>query len=82
MNFINKDNRPRAVLLGPVGVGHDLLDFLDSREHGRELDELRLGHARDDLGERRFAGAGRPPEDDGAEVVALNLSAQGLAGSY
>ena len=37
--------------------------------------------AGDDAGERGFAGAGRAPENDGAEFVALDLAAQGLAGA-
>ena len=46
VDFIDEDDRARAVLLGALGVGHDLLDFLDAGEHGGELDELRLGDAR------------------------------------
>ena len=81
MDFVDEDNGPRAVLLGALGVGHDLLDFLDAGEHGGELDELGLGHAGDDLRQRGFAGAGRSPEDERTDVVALDLRAQRLAGA-
>ena len=79
MDLVDEDDRARAVLLGALGVGHHLLDFLDAGEHGGELDELGLGHARDDLRQRGLAGAGRPPEDERADVVALDLGAQRLA---
>ena len=79
MDFIDEHDRARAVLPGALGVGHDLLDFLDAGEHGGELDKLRLGEARDDLRQRGLAGAGRPPEDERADIVALNLRAQRFA---
>src|SRR6185369_1926396 len=81
MDLVYEDDRARAVLPGALGVGHDLLDFLDAGEHGGEFDKLSLGKARDDLRQRGFAGAGRPPEDEGANIVALNLRAQRLAGA-
>ena len=62
------------------GLGHDLLDLLDAGHDGGELDEVGLGDARDDLGERGFAGAGRSPEDHRAGVVVVDLRAQRLAG--
>ena len=66
MDFVDEDDGARAVLLGPFRVGHDLLDFLDPSEHGGKFDELRLGHVRDDLRQRRLARARRPPENHGA----------------
>ena len=66
---------------GALGVGHDLLDFLDSGEHGGELDELRFGHARDNLRQRGLARARRAPENHRADVVALDLHPQRLAGT-
>ena len=81
VNLVDEDDGARAVLAGAFGVGHDLLDFLDPGEHGGELDELRLGHAGDDLRQRGLAGARRSPEDERTGVVALDLRAQGLAGT-
>ena len=81
VNLVDEDDGPRAVLPRAFGVGHDLLDFFDPGEHGGELDELRLGHVRDDLGERGLARARRPPEDQRAGIVAIDLRAQRLARS-
>ena len=72
MDLVDEDDRSRAVLFGPFGIGHNLLDFLDSSQHRGELNELRLGHARDDFGKSRLASAWRSPEDDGASVIALD----------
>ncbi len=79
MNFVDENHGASAVLPRSLGVGHDLLDFLDPGEHGAELDKLRAGQAGDDLRQRSLAGAGRPPEDQRAQVVALNLRPQRLA---
>ena len=79
MDFIDEDDRPRAVLLGALGIGHDLLDFLDAGEHGGELDELSLGEAGDDLRQGSLARPRRSPENDGADVVAFDLGPQRLA---
>ena len=81
VNLIDEDDGARAVLAGTLGVGHDLLDLFDPREHGGEFDELRFGHAGDDLCQRGLARARRSPEDERAGVVAVNLRAQGLAGT-
>ena len=79
MDFVDEDDRARAVLAGAFGIGHHLLDFLDAREHGGKLDEFGLGDAGDNFCERGFARAGRPPEDHGAGIVTLDLHAQRLA---
>ena len=80
VNLVDEDDGARAILPRALGIGHDLLDFLDAGQHGGELDELRLGHARDDLRQRGLAGARRSPEDERANIVALDLRAQRLAG--
>ena len=80
MNLVDEDDGARAVLAGAVGIAHDLLDFLDAGEHGGKLDEVGLGDAGDDLGERGLAGPGRAPEDHRGGIVALDLHAQRLAG--
>src|SRR5581483_816349 len=79
MNFINKNNGSCTVLFGPFGISHDLFNFLDSREHSGELDELRLRHMRDNLCESSFTCAGWSPEDQRASVITLNLSTKRLA---
>ncbi len=81
VHFVDEDDGARAVLPRAFGLGHDLLDFLDAAHHGRELDELGVGHAGDDLGQRGLADAGRAPEDERAGVVALDLHAKGFAGA-
>ena len=79
VDFVDEHNRAGAVLLGALGVGHHLLDFLDAGQHGGELDELGLGHAGDDLRQGGLAGTGRAPEDQRADVIALDLDAQRFA---
>ncbi len=64
VNLVDEDDGARAVLAGAFGIGHHLLDFFDSGEDRGELDELRLGHARDNFCERRFPRAGRTPKDE------------------
>ena len=81
VDFVDEDDGAGAVLAGALGVGHDLLDFLDAAHDSGELDEVGVGHAGDDLGQRGLADAGWPPEDKRAGVVALDLDAQGLAGA-
>ena len=81
VHFVDEDDGAGAVLAGALGVGHDLLDFLDAGKHGRELDELGVGHPGDDLGESGLANAGRSPEDERAGVVSLDLDAEGFAGA-
>src|SRR5262249_60849961 len=79
MNFVHKNDGPRAVLAGLFRVGHYLLDLFDSREHCRKLDEFSLRDVGDDLRQGRLAHSRRSPEDDGTGIIALNLHAQRLA---
>src|SRR6185312_15292809 len=79
MNFVNENNGTGTVLARLVGIGHDLLDFLDAGEHRGKLDELRPGEPGNYLGQGGLAHARRAPEDDGAGIVAVNLSAQRFA---
>ena len=79
MDLVDEDDGAGAVLAGAFGVGHHLLDLLDPGQDGGELDEFGLGDFGDDLGQSGFADAGRPPEDDRTDVVALDLHAQRLA---
>src|SRR5271157_2882566 len=81
MNFVDEDDGARAVLAGAVGVGHDLLDFLDAGEYRGKFDELGFGNAGDDFRKRRFAGARRSPEDHRGGIIAFDLDTQRLAGT-
>ena len=81
MNLVDENDRAGAVLAGALGVSHHLLDLFDSGEYRGELDELRLGHVREDLRQRGFSRARRPPEDERPSIVAVNLRAQRLAGT-
>ena len=79
MHFVHEDDGPRAILARPFGIGHDLLDFLDAGQDRGKFDEIRVGHARDDFGERGFADAWGAPKEQRASVVALDLHPQRLA---
>ena len=79
MNFVDEDDGARAILARAFGIRHDLLDFLDADQHRGKFDEVRLGHAGDDFGQRGLARAGRPPEDERTGIVAVDLRTQGLA---
>ena len=50
---------------------HDLLHFLDAREHRRDLHERHARGTRDQACERGLAGAGRAPQDDAREMPPL-----------
>ena len=79
MNFVDEDDRPAAARpAAHLRRRHHLFDLFDSREHGAEGDEPRLGHVRDDARERGLACAGWPPEDDRLKQVAFDCLAQGL----
>ncbi len=79
MHFVDEDDGAGAILPRALGIGHDLLDFLDPGEHRGELDEVRVGHARDNLRQSGLADSGWSPEDERASIVTLNLHAQRLA---
>ena len=80
MNLVDENNRPRAEVARFFGIGHDQLDFLDPRQNGRKLDELRLGTVSDDLRQRCFSHAWRTPKKNRTGIVAFYLHAQRLAG--
>ena len=71
--FVDKDDCARAILARTLGVRHDLLDFLDTGQYCRELDEVGFGQVSDDLRQGRFSSARRPPEDERSGIVALDL---------
>src|SRR5215831_18432410 len=81
MNLVNKEDGTSAVLASALSIRHDLLDFLNPGKHGAELDEIRATQLCDDFRQGRFPSPWRPPEDQGSDVVTLQLSAQRFAGS-
>ena len=80
VNLVDENDGARSILSRPLRIGHDLLDFLDAGQHRGELDELRLGHACDDLRQRSLTRPRRTPEDERADIVALQLGTQRLPG--
>jgi len=76
MDLIDKDNDALPVDAAAIRLLHDRADLLDTARHSREVDEFRLRPSGDDAGKRRLANAGRPPEDHGGNVVALDKTPQ------
>ncbi len=62
-----------------LGIGHHSLDLLYAAEHGAKRDEIAMGETRDDSRQSGFADARRSPENDGTELIALDLLAQRFA---
>ena len=63
-----------------LGYRHDVPDFLDAGKHRAERDEPRLRGVGNDACQRGLAGAGRAPQDDGLQEIALDGLAQRLPG--
>jgi hypothetical protein len=81
VDLVDEHDRAPAGAAPPVlGRGHHLFDLLDAGEHGAERHEARLRELGDHPGQRRLAGAGRTPEDDRLQHVALDGEAQRRAG--
>ena len=66
-----------AALLGLVDSGTNVGY---TGEDGIDADEMGARRAGDDVGERRFAGAGWPIEDEGRELVCLDGAPQQSSG--
>ena len=81
MHLVDEDDGAPPVPAHAFGLGHHFLDFLDSGKDGAEGNEFRFRALGDDARERRLAAAGRAPEQHRAEIVALDLGAQRLAGA-
>ena len=79
VNFVDENDGSRAVLAGPLRVGHDLLDLFDSGQHSGKFQEVGFGHARNDLGQRSLPRPRRSPEDERAGIIAIDLRPQRLA---
>ena len=76
VDFVDEQHRAPAQAAAALGVRHHALDFLDAAQHRAEGHEIALGDARDQPRERGLAHAGRSPQDQGLELVALDLRAQ------
>src|SRR5207253_1941697 len=66
---------------GLLALGDGLADVGDRARDRRERHEPGLRGGSDDAGEGGLAGAGRPPEDDGAEAVGGDQVAERAVGA-
>ena len=85
VDLIEEEDGLAAVEVALAGRGlHDLADVLDPGRHGRQLDEAAPGGRRDEVGQRRLARSGRPPDDrrhrPGRAARALDEPAKRTAG--
>jgi hypothetical protein len=76
MYLVHKEYSLLTHYTAAFGSVHDFFYFLYTARDGAEVYEARLGFARDDAGERRFADAGRPPKYHGRRLVAVDHTAQ------
>src|SRR6266851_1012833 len=60
-------------------IRHHGLDFLDAAQHGAEWNEVAVSEAGDDASQRGFSHTRRAPENDGAQLIAVNLRTERLA---
>src|SRR5882762_11599450 len=59
--------------------GHHVLDFLDPRQHRAKRYKFRMRHSRNQSRQRRLPASRRPPQNHRADIVPLDLRAQGLS---
>ncbi|CAI8169362.1 MAG: Uncharacterised protein [Synechococcus sp. CC9902] len=77
VHFINEQNRAQPVALKALPGSIDLeSQILHAGEHGVEAAEVRPGMAGDDPGQSRLADTGRPMQDQVANPVSLDGTAQ------
>ena len=77
VDLVDEDDRFAVLFTQTTPSGGDCLaNVLDSRRDRRKADELGLRRIGDDLGERRLAGSGWPPEDDRRQSVIFDESTQ------
>ena len=80
VDLVDEDDRAASGRAADaLGLAHHVADFLDAGHHGAEGHEARLGRVGDDARQRRLAGAGRAPEDDRLQQVALDGLAERFA---
>ena len=78
MHFIHKHNRALAVTPHRFRLRHHFLDFFDSGKHRAERNELRFGHPRNNPRKRSLPASRRSPQEQGSQIIALDLHPQGL----
>ena len=71
-----QDGGLAGVFEAVIGGGEDAAHVRDIRFHTTEAFELGLGLVRDDLGERRFACAGRSVKNQRLNPVGLDRAAE------
>src|SRR5882762_4685701 len=79
MHLVHEHDRSPA---GPPRVfrrGHHVLDFLDPRQHRAERYKFRVRHSRNQSRQRCLPASRRPPQNHRADIVPLDLCAQGLS---
>ena len=79
VDFVHEHNCADAEMPVAFRLLHHLPDFLDAAGDGGEGDEVALGLAGDNLRERGFPHARRPPENHRGHQIALNHAAQNLS---
>ena len=73
MDLVDEQDRPAAEAAPRLfGFRHDGADFLDAGQHRAERDEVRAGDVRDQARQRRLAGAGRAPQNDRLQLIAID----------
>ena len=81
MDLVDEEQRAPALLATSAGPVESLLQVLHAREDRRELFELELHLVGKQPGNRRLAGAGRPPEDEAWDAPGLQHPRQCAIGS-
>src|SRR5438270_2081115 len=82
MDLIAEEDRALPLILQPLlGFLDDFANAADALRHRRERLKVPVGVVGDDFGERRLAGARRPPEDAGPEVAAADQVPERFPGS-
>ena len=77
VDFVDEEDGALGKLAAAFLRGGDgRADVRDARQHGVDGDEVAARGVGDDARQRGLAGAGRPVEDDGAELVGLDRAAQ------
>jgi hypothetical protein len=79
VDFVDEQHRAAAHPAEAFGVRHHRLDLFYAGQHRAERHELAACDARDQARERSLANARRPPQDQRAQLIALDLRPQRLA---
>src|SRR5690242_13543986 len=79
VDFVDEQDRPASQAAAALGVGHHGLDFLDSAQHRAKRHAIAVRRPRDQLRQRCLSDAGRPPQDQRAQLVAFNLGPERFA---